>query len=134
MDLISLEFSAYRIAGTDRLERSFYPRVETIYPDSRAIIHLQGMLFPNQMVTLRLDSPRPVRPGLLTAEMMINDINGTPVGPSRPVLINTLACDTPLYSTHIATDPEFGVFSVGIRSPRSAWLATEESGAEENPS
>lgn len=79
-----------------------------------------------------------VRAGLLSAQMRLEDVNGYPLGNPRPVLVSTLPYDVPLYSNHIPGDPDYGVFSVGLRVPRSVWTAEDvaqqgEESTDESP-
>lgn len=131
MDTFTLEISVHRIAGTDRYERTFMPRVEQIYPKGLTSSVLPGLLFGNAMVRVEFSRWTLVRPALWSAEMRLSDTNGCQISPPRPTLVSALPCDVPLYSTHIATDPEHGVYSVGLRVPQGAWTAEDlETAAE----
>lgn len=123
MDTFSVEATVHRIGGTDRYERTFMPTVFTVYPGpgGRASVNLQGLLFANALTRLDVDRVQLVRAGLWSAEVRLSDVNAYPIAPPRPVLISTMPTDVPLYSTHVATDPEHGVYSVGLRIPRSSW-------------
>lgn len=120
-DPFTLEVSAHRIGGTDLYERTFAPRNELIYPQGQARTCLQGALFSTAVLYVETTRWTLVRPSLWSAQMMLSDINGSPVGPPRPVFASALPSDVPLYSSHIATNPEHGIYSVGLRLPRCAW-------------
>lgn len=129
-DSFTLESSAHRVGGSDRYERTFISQSQMVYPNGVTSVVLQGLLFSNAMIRVELGRFCLVRPTLWSAEMMLSDVNAHPVGPPRPVFISTYPCDVPLYSSHIASDPDWGVYSVGLRVPRSYWTAEDVSQQE----
>lgn len=127
-DSFSVEASVHRVAGTDRAERTFMPMVQVVYPGGMARWSLPGLLFSNQLVRVDLDRVQLVRPGVWSGEVRLATEDAMPLAPARPVLINDYPCDVPLYSTHLATDPDRGVYSLGLRIPRSSWAPLTEAG------
>lgn len=121
MDSFALELSAYRIGGLENNERSFGPRIEQINPNGVHWVQLDGRYRAQYSVRLCFGPWRLVRAGLLSTDLRVEDVNGYTIGTPRPVLLMNLPCDVPLYSNHIASDPDYGVVSVGLRSPRSHW-------------
>lgn len=135
MDSITLQINAHRIGGADTYrERVWAPWTATAYPHPTALTTATLHGFTNQSISLRVDLARwsLVRPALWSAEAALwEGETGRPVGPPRPVLLSTLPCDVPLYSTHIGTDPDQGVYSLGLRIPRSAWTPADVETAAE---
>jgi hypothetical protein len=122
MESFAIEVTAHRIGGADALERAFQPRVEQVNPNGVHFITLDGRTRPAWSLELRLGPWRLVRSGLLSTDLQVLDVNRAPIGSPRPVLFNTLPCDVPLYSNHIAADADYGVISIGFRSPRYHWV------------
>jgi hypothetical protein len=125
MDSFGLEVTVRRIGGRDEGERTFGPRVEQINPDGMHHFCLNGLHSAAYCVTLAFGQWHIVRPGLLSTDVMIRDVTGCNIGPARPVLLSTLPSDVPLYSSHIATHPDVGMFTVGLRIPRSRWMPAD---------
>lgn len=122
MDSFAVEATAYRIGGADGNERVFVPRIEQINPGSYTYIQLQGRRWAAAMVRIDLSDWTVVRPGLLSAFMALVTEDGRPLCAGRPVLFSQWPCDVPLHSSHIGTDPDDGVFTVGLRVPSRAWM------------
>jgi hypothetical protein len=125
MDSFGLEVSVCRIGGRDEGERTWGPRIQQINPDAMHHVDLHGFHSAAYGVYLAFGSWHIVRPGLLSTDLGIRDTNGCPIGPPRPVLLSTLPSDVPLYSSHIATNPDIGLFTVGLRIPRSRWMPAD---------
>lgn len=123
MDSFTLQVTAHRIGGVERAERSWGPKAETMHqhPGTWYSMHLDGRSFPADSIRVDFRGWTLARPGLLSTEMAVLSWDGCPIGPPRPVLLSLLPSDVPLYSTHIATDADRGVYSVGLIVPRSAW-------------
>lgn len=131
MDSFGLEMTVCRIGGRDDCERSWGPRVEQINPNGMHWATLNGLHSAAYAITLAFNQWHIVRPGLLSTDLLIRDVNNMPVGPPRPVLLSTLPSDVPLYSSHISTYPDVGLFSVGLRVPRRHWMPADlETAAE----
>lgn len=122
MDSFALEVTACRIGGRDEGERTWGPRVQQINPDGMTYVDLNGFRSAAYCLGLAFGQWHIVRPGLLSTDLMIRDWNGYNTGPPRPVLLSTLPSDVPLYSSHIATNPDVGLFTVGLRIPRLHWM------------
>jgi hypothetical protein len=122
VDSFGLEVTVRRIGGTDNGERSWGPRVQQIYPDAVTYFDLHGFHNAAYGITLQFGSWHIVRPGLLSTDLMIKNEQGFSIGPPRPVLLSTLPSDVPLYSTHIASHADIGLYSVGLRIPRYHWM------------
>jgi hypothetical protein len=122
MDPFTLEATVHRVGGSDYPDRVYGPWATQIIPDSRTWQTIQGRTKSADAVTLEFARWTVVRPGLLAAELAISTRAGQFICPPRPVLYCTLPCDVPIYSSHVANDPELGVYSVGLRQPRSAWV------------
>lgn len=131
MDSFGLEVTVRRVGGVDNAERSWGPRVEQIQPDHVSYIALHGFLHPAYGLSLQFGQWHIVRPGLLSTDLMIKNEQGFNIGPPRPVLLSTLPSDLPLYSTHIANDPDIGLYSVGLRIPRYHWMPADLVTAEQ---
>jgi hypothetical protein len=125
MESFGLEVTVRRIGGRDEGERTWGPRVEQIQPGGIHHMYLHGLHNAAYGVTLAFGQWHIVRPGLLSTDLMIRDVSGCNVGPARPVLLSTLPSDVPLYSSHIGTHPDVGLFTVGLRIPRSRWMPAD---------
>lgn len=123
MDSFTLEFSAHRIGGTDRYERSFVARNQSAYPSPTGYtsVLLQGGLFPTACIRIELNRFVLVRPALWSAGMSLADVSGRMVSAPRPVLFSVLPSDVAMYSSHICHESEEGVYSIGLRVPTMAW-------------
>jgi hypothetical protein len=137
MDPFTLEVSVCRLGGTDLAERTFGPWIIQAIPGGMTVTSLHGRYRPSDSLTLWFGAWHVVRPGLYSSDLRIQGTVGEHVSGPRPVLFNALPCDTPLYSTHIANEPDSGVFSVGLRLPRNAWtnedLKTQQAAATLEP-
>lgn len=122
MDSFAVEFTAYRIGGSDYFERVFTPRIEQIVPGSRNYVQLQGRIRPSAMITIYTEDWTIVRPGLYSCSMAIATEEGRPLAPARPALLGMYPCDVPLHSTHIGYNTDDGVVTVGLRLPSRAWM------------
>lgn len=125
MDSFGLEVTVRRIGGTDNAERVWGPRIEQISPNSVHYFWLNGFHSVAYGLTLQFGAWHIVRPGLLSTDLMIKNVDGMNIGPPRPVLLSTLPSDVPLYSTHLANDPDVGLFTVGLRIPRAHWMPAD---------
>lgn len=139
MSAITLEISAHRIGGADRLERVFQPRYETmnVGNGTTTFVTLHAMNRQSEQLRCIFYGWTVVRDGLMSAECRMEDVDGFSLGPGRPVLASMLPCDVPIYSAHIAPDPAYGVISLGLRSPALFWtgeqLATASAGEVVQP-
>lgn len=125
MDSFGLEVTVCRVGGVDNHERTWGPRVQQINPDGVTYFDLNGFHSAAYSVYLTFNQWHIVRPGLLSTDLSIKDTNGIYVGPPRPVLLSTFPSDVPLYSSHIATNPDLGLFTVGLRIPRHHWMPAD---------
>jgi hypothetical protein len=125
MDSFGLEVTACRIGGRDDGERTWGPRVQQIDPNGMTHVDLHGFHSAAYGLYLRFGNWHIVRPGLLSTDLMITDTNGYHIGPPRPVLLSTLPSDVPLYSSHIASNPDVGLFTIGLRIPRYHWMPAD---------
>lgn len=125
MDSFGLEVTASRIGGRDDGERTWGPRIQQINSDGVTWFDLHGFHSAAYGLYLQFGAWHIVRPGLLSTDLLIKDTNGCAIGPPRPVLLSTLPSDVPLYSSHIATNPDVGLFSIGLRIPRLHWMPAD---------
>lgn len=131
MDSFTLQATAHRIGGAEA-NRSWGPWSHQITPTGDySRITMPGRELSYDSLDLRFSGWTTVRPGLLSALLELSNLNGQPVCPGRPVLLSTLPCDVPLYSTHIGTYSDMGVYSVGLIIPRSAWTPADMAVAAE---
>lgn len=132
MDPFSLEITVRRIGGSDVSPRQYGPWTTTVHPGigARESVNAYGAS-RGEWMTVGLERWTLVRPGLLSATLSLFGINGETLAVNRPVLHSVLASDVALYSTHVAAYEELGVYSVGLRSPRSAWTTEDQAIAEE---
>lgn len=121
MDSFSVEFTVHRIGGSDRYERAFYSQVGAVYPSGLTTVSLPGVLHSNSRARVEAARWVTVRPGLMSAMVTVSDLNSRMLSSPRPVLLSTLPSDVPLYSSFPCSDPDEGVYSVGLRIPRNAW-------------
>lgn len=121
MDPFTLEATVHRIGGNDYPDRAFGPWSLRIIPGSQSRETLQGRTKAYDAVTLQFARWVTIRPGLLGGELALSTVNGQLIGPPRAILVSLLPSDVPIYSAHISNDPDLGVYSVGLRLPRSAW-------------
>jgi hypothetical protein len=125
MDSFGLEVTACRIGGRDEGERTWGPRIQQINPDGTTYVDLHGFHSAAYGLYLQFGTWHIVRPGLLSTDLMVKNVDGHPIGPPRPVLLSTLPSDVPLYSSHIASNPDVGLFTVGLRIPRRHWMPAD---------
>jgi hypothetical protein len=125
MDSFGLEVTVRRIGGCDEGERTWGPRIEQINPGGMHYFNLAGLHSAAYCLSLAFGNWHIVRPGLLSTDLMIRNVDGCNIGPPRPVLLSTLPSDVPLYSSHIATHPDVGLFTVGLRVPRMHWMPAD---------
>ena len=125
MDSFGLEVTVRRIGGIENAERVWGPRIEQIHPDNIHYFTLNGFHSAAYYLTLQFGAWHIVRPGLLSTDLMIKYVDGTNIGPPRPVLLSTLPSDVPLYSTHLANGEDIGLFTVGLRVPRYHWMPAD---------
>lgn len=121
MEQFTIEISAYRVGGSDNMERVFSPRFETVAGNA-SYAQLQGRNRASAMLYIEMTGWTIVRPGLYSAFMFLKDETGMPVNSGRPVAFSPWPCDVPLYSTHVANNPDFGLFTVGLRPASRSWM------------
>ena len=125
MDSFGLEVTAQRIGGRDEGERTWGPRVQQINPDGVTYFDLNGFHSAAYGLYLTFNQWHIVRPGLLSTDLSLKDTQGSYIGPPRPALLSTLPSDVPLYSTHIANNPDSGLYTIGLRIPRMHWMPAD---------
>lgn len=125
MDAFTLEITAHRIGGAEAYERTWGPWAVQVHPDAPWARHsIPGRTRQQDALDVTFEGPWvTARPGLVSTGVRLMDAYSQALGPSRAVVVSTLPTDVPLYACFIAAEVDHGVYSLGLRIPRSAWTS-----------